>query len=317
MTKIASILRNPLDINETDKKESPNQSTKQTDDKEVTIDNDEVSETIAQTQNAEFRSRLEAAGKLILKLKHQQEEQDKRYQELVEQTNQKINALQADNNKLQADKKDLQKQLVDEDARAARVAATDILQEATKLKQNIITNAKSKADKYHDQTLMQAEAQAHKIKNDADKYVKQAQTRTNQLNNDYVDVKKKISELSESLQDILEHSEDIHQQTVAKPVTEKKNDETNSFTKGTAVSKQTNVNKQKQQTQQLNNDKSRSTLSTGQSGNKAKQMRPTIVKHQSLFNEQDDETKSNAATMANFDNILAQVEADSAGTDNG
>lgn len=319
MNKFKPILRRPLDNNyETEVEKSTESEVKQGDKKTVISQDQKTSDSIAQAQNKEFRTRLETAGKIILKLQQQQKEQDERYQKLVEQTNQQISELQAENQqlqvdkqKLEADKRTLQTQMADDDARAARIAATDILQEATQLKDNIIDNAKAKADKYHAQTVMQAEAKAHEIKHEADQYVAQAQTRTTDLNNNYIDVKHKMAELSKSLQGILEDSDDVK----AEPVTDHDAETTTSNqTQNKTETTDTKTKTEKQSTAVVNNhntSQAKSTLSIVKDNGK-QEVAATNTKPRSLFSQQsDEETRNNAETMANFDDIIKQVEAHS------
>lgn len=319
MNKFKPILRRPLDNNyETEVEKSTESEVKQGDKKTVISQDQKTSDNIAQAQNKEFRTRLETAGKVILKLQQQQKEQDERYQKLVEQTNQQISELQAENQqlqvdkqKLEADKRTLQTQMADDDARAARIAATDILQEATQLKDNIIDNAKAKADKYHAQTVTQAEAKAHEIKHEADQYVAQAQTRTTDLNNNYIDVKHKMAELSKSLQGILEDSDDVK----AEPVTDHDAETTASNqTQNKTETTDTKTKTEKQSTAVVNNhntSQAKSTLSIVKDNGK-QETATTNTKPRSLFSQQsDEETRNNAETMANFDDIIKQVEAHS------
>lgn len=319
MNKFKPILRRPLDNNyETEVEKSTESEVKQGDKKTVISQDQKTSDNIAQAQNKEFRTRLETAGKVILKLQQQQKEQDERYQKLVEQTNQQISELQAENQqlqvdkqKLEADKRTLQTQMADDDARAARIAATDILQEATQLKDNIIDNAKAKADKYHAQTVTQAEAKAHEIKHEADQYVAQAQTRTTDLNNNYIDVKHKMAELSKSLQGILEDSDDVK----AEPVTDHDAETTTSNqTQNKTETTDTKTKTEKQSTAVVNNhntSQAKSTLSIVKDNGK-QEAATTNTKPRSLFSQQsDEETRNNAETMANFDDIIKQVEAHS------
>lgn len=318
MNKFKPILRRPLDNNyETEVEKSTESEVKQGDKKTVINQDQKTSDSIAQAQNKEFRTRLETAGKVILKLQQQQKEQDERYQKLVEQTNQQISELQAENQqlqvdkqKLEADKRTLQTQMADDDARAARIAATDILQEATQLKDNIIGNAKAKADKYHDQTVLQAETKAHEIKHEADQYVAQAQTRTTDLNNNYIDVKHKMAELSKSLQGILEDSEDVE----AEPVTNNAETTTSSQAQNKTETTNTKTKTEKQSTAVANDhntSQAKSTLSIVKDNGK-QEVATANTQPRSLFSQQsDEETRNNTETMANFDDIIKQVEAHS------
>lgn len=289
-----------------------------------TNNNDSTEFNSVMQENREFRERLTQASQLIVDLKKRLDNKEKDYQEQIDQQNRQIHNLQVSNDKLLTAKKDLQQQLEDEDARATRIAATDLIKQAIELKNNVIQKAHDEADSYRSQTVTEAEAQAHRIKNEADQYVSSAEQRAHNYNNQFVDIKRKLQDLCNSVQTSLDNSDVIPQNeltaTKAQPVethkavqqTEEVPEQTKQETEkeNQQVSKQftnndTNVPQEHETTVrkvQPTTEQRASLISNTNSATK-----PILLSPTSKLNA---ESKSNIKAMTDFDEIVNEINND-------
>lgn len=250
-------LRDPLDDNPIEnKKESVATTNKETVENVSTNTNADTNGVEkVYDQNRELRNRLDLATTVIKELKETTSNKIKSLQDQLEQYQRQNHNLQTSNATLLESNKKLKQELNDENARAATVAASEIVKSASEFSEMTKKKVKEETSQYREKTISQAEAQAHEIKHDADEYANQAKERAHKYNSDYNTAKEQMAHLVEDLQTTLSKAEVVpenetnHKQTVsAKP-----ENETTSQTVKHVANTSTSVNKAKPKLAQSSN----------------------------------------------------------------
>lgn len=250
-------LRDPLDDNPIEnKKESVATTNKETVENVSTNTNADTNGVEkVYDQNRELRNRLDLATTVIKELKETTSNKIKSLQDQLEQYQRQNHNLQTSNATLLESNKKLKQELNDENARAATVAASEIVKSASEFSEMTKKKVKEETSQYREKTISQAEAQAHEIKHDADEYANQAKERAHKYNSDYNTAKEQMVHLVQDLQttlskaEVVPESETSHKQTVsAKP-----ENETTSQTVKHVANTSTSINKAKPKVAQGSN----------------------------------------------------------------
>lgn len=250
-------LRDPLDDNPIEnKKESVATTNKETVENVSTNTNADTNGVEkVYDQNRELRNRLDLATTVIKELKETTSNKIKSLQDQLEQYQRQNHNLQTSNATLLESNKKLKQELNDENARAATVAASEIVKSASEFSEMTKKKVKEETSQYREKTISQAEAQAHEIKHDADEYANQAKERAHKYNSDYNTAKEQMVHLVQDLQTTLSKAEVVpegetsHKQTAnAKP-----ENETTSQTVNHVINTSTSINKAKPKAAQSSN----------------------------------------------------------------
>lgn len=250
-------LRDPLDDNPIEnKKESVATTNKETVENVSTNTNADTNGVEkVYDQNRELRNRLDLATTVIKELKETTSNKIKSLQDQLEQYERQNHNLQTSNATLLESNKKLKQELNDENARAATVAASEIVKSASEFSEMTKKKVKEETSQYREKTISQAEAQAHEIKHDADEYANQAKERAHKYNSDYNTAKEQMVHLVQDLQttlskaEVVPENETSHKQTVsAKP-----ENETTSQTVKHVANTSTYINKAKPKVAQGSN----------------------------------------------------------------
>lgn len=283
-------------------------------------------------QNRELRNRLDLATTVIKELKETTSNKIKSLQDQLEQYQRQNHNLQTSNATLLESNKKLKQELNDENARAATVAASEIVKSASEFSEMTKKKVKEETNQYREKTISQAEAQAHEIKHDADEYANQAKERAHKYNSDYNTAKEQMVHLVQDLQttlskaEVVPESETSHNQAIsAKP----KNETTSQIAKPVA-NNATAANKAKPKVAQDSNKVVK--ISTGLKPDKVQEKATETVTapatdtgsvkaekttantpkvHQLLSSEESQrEIDRNELSIKDFDDLIAGVQQD-------
>ena len=327
-------LRDPLDDNPIEnKKESVAITNKETVEHVSTNTNADTSGVEkVYDQNRELRNRLDLATTVIKELKETTSSKIKSLQDQLEQYQRQNHNLQTSNATLLESNKKLKQELNDENARAATVAASEIVKSASEFSEMTKKKVKEETNQYREKTISQAEAQAHEIKHDADEYANQAKERAHKYNSDYNTAKEQMVHLVQDLQttlskaEVVPENETSHRQTA---IVKSKNETTSQTVKHVA-NNATTANKAKPKVAQGSNkvvkistelkpdkvqEKATETVTapaTDTGSVKAEKTTANAPKvHQLLSSEESQrEIDRNNHSIKDFDDLIAGVQQD-------